>query len=212
MKNLIIMLLAVCMSASAFAKDDKVPQISEVLVAGDQVFIVGSHFDEPEVSLGEFGLLLLDGLPSPDLIVAYLPDPIDPGDYKLTVSQGDNGKDQVSYDLTIGAVGPQGETGPTGASTSLSRSSFYINTSGNFPVYYGNPAGPYKAECSDNNDILLSAGFKAVGTRHVYATEIALFHNAGNLDKAEVAFMSLATPDGDKFHNVTVQALCLKID
>ena len=110
MKNLLIMLLAVCMSASAFAKD-KDPQISEVLVAGDQVFIVGSNFDEPEVSLGKFGLLLLNGIQSPDLIVAYLPDPIEPGDYQLTVSQGNKSKVQVDYDLTIGAVGPQGPPG-----------------------------------------------------------------------------------------------------
>jgi hypothetical protein len=82
------------------------PQISEVSVAGDQVFIMGSNFDNPEVSLGEFGLLLLDGLPSAELIVADLPDLIVPGDYKLTVRQGKGGKDQDDYDLTIGAVGP----------------------------------------------------------------------------------------------------------
>ena len=59
MKNLIIVLLAICMSASAFAKKDKDPQISEVFVTDTQVVILGSNFAEPEVSLGNAGPLVL---------------------------------------------------------------------------------------------------------------------------------------------------------
>jgi len=114
MNKLIIVLLAVCMSASAFAKD-KDPQISEVFVTDTQIVILGSNFDEPEVSLGDAGSLVLAHPAEINVLVAILPaDPMTAGDYKLTVSQGKDGKYLVSYDLTIGAVGPQGPQGEKG--------------------------------------------------------------------------------------------------
>ncbi|MDT7043267.1 hypothetical protein [Candidatus Nitronereus thalassa] len=69
------------------------------------------------VTLGEFGPLTIDGVPTDANIVAKYPAVIQPGDYLLSVFTGNGQSKHDEYDLTIGAVGPQGpqgEPGPTG--------------------------------------------------------------------------------------------------
>lgn len=68
----------------------------------------------PAVSLGEFGALTIVGTPTDTLIEASLAGAIAPGDYLLTVSGGNGQSQNDEYDLTIGAVGPQGIPGPQG--------------------------------------------------------------------------------------------------
>ena len=96
----------------------KQPEIIEVFVNSDQteVVILGQNFPkDPEVSLGEQGLLVVLNDSKTEIRTA-LPPGLDPGDYLLTVSNGKKFKKKSSdYDLTIGAVGPEGPTGPEGA-------------------------------------------------------------------------------------------------
>ena len=59
------------------------------------------------------------GTPGDELIIAKLPVDIDgnslpPGDYQLTVANGNGQAENDWYDLTIGAVGPQGPQGKPG--------------------------------------------------------------------------------------------------
>lgn len=74
----------------------------------------------PSVTLGEFGALSIVGTPTDTLIEALLPVGIPDGDYLLTASGGNGQSQNDEYDLTIGAVGPQGiqgiqgEIGPQG--------------------------------------------------------------------------------------------------
>ena len=97
----------------------KDPQIFEVFVNPEQteVVIIGKNFPkDPEVSLGEQGLLVVIN-DSKTEIRAKLPPALEPGDYLLTVSNGKKYKKKsMDYDLTIGAVGPEGPTGPSGPS------------------------------------------------------------------------------------------------
>ena len=96
----------------------KQPAIIEVLVSPDQsvVEILGKNFPkDPEVSLGDQGLLTVIS-DSKTEIRAVMPAGLAPGDYLLTVSSGRKFRKQTAeYDLTIGAVGPEGPTGPEGA-------------------------------------------------------------------------------------------------
>ena len=113
--KLSISILCLALSTTALAKK-LTPQISEVWIDTDnnQLVISGSGFDNPDVSLGAYAGFLPPVSSSADEVVVELPDPVDAGDYKLTVRQGKGGKDQDYYDLTIGAVGPRGEKGDTG--------------------------------------------------------------------------------------------------
>ena len=87
--------------------------------------ITGSDFDfgpgPLRVSLGELGdisALCTDGLTSPQFISCDFSAgglPRD-GDYVLRVVKGNGKRHRDRYDLTIGAVGPQGEQGPAGDS------------------------------------------------------------------------------------------------
>ena len=93
--------------------------ITEVSVdtVTDTITIIGEElgFGNPlEVTLGEFGPLLIIGVPTDTEIVVGLPPTIPAGDYLLTVSTGNGQSQNDEYDLTIGAVGPQGEEGEPG--------------------------------------------------------------------------------------------------
>ena len=68
----------------------------------------------PSVTLGHIGTLSIIGTPTDTLIEASLPAPILDGDYLLTVSGGTGQSQNDEYDLTIGAVGPQGNPGLQG--------------------------------------------------------------------------------------------------
>ena len=179
MKKLIIVLLAVCLSASAFAVD-KDPQISEVFVTDTQIVILGSNFEEPEVSLGDAGSLVLAHPAEINVLVAILPaDPMTAGDYKLTVSQGKDGKYLVSYDLTIGAVGPQGpqgvqgEKGDTGAASTVQGPRGIQGEKGDtgaagapigfYTVSKANANCPPYQDCNTWAEVKCSAGDKVTG-------------------------------------------------
>lgn len=85
-------------------------------VAG-KIMIMGEDLDfggPLDVTLGNFGSLVIDGTPTDTEIVADLPAEITAGDYLLTVSTGNGQSQNDEYDLTIGAVGPEGEKGVPG--------------------------------------------------------------------------------------------------
>jgi len=123
-------LLTICsfllvFSFPAIAKPNKAPkpkkpEISEVFVettgTNPVIQIIGNHFDNPDVSLGTQGSLVVTYWDESTIEVEtpVVPD----GDYKLTVRQGVNGKDKKDFDLTIGSgggtEGPQGPAGPQG--------------------------------------------------------------------------------------------------
>jgi len=123
-------LLTICsfllvFSFPAIAKPDKAPkpkkpEISEVFVettgTNPVIQIIGNHFDNPDVSLGTQGSLVVTYW---DKNLIEVETPLVPdGDYKLTVRQGDKGKDKKDFDLTIGSgggtEGPQGPAGEDG--------------------------------------------------------------------------------------------------
>ncbi len=79
----------------------------------NQVTINGSNFDNGPnlvVTLGDIATPLDILLPDPtsNQIFAELPDDLQPGDYRLTVTTGNGPNRQATYDLTIGATGPAG--------------------------------------------------------------------------------------------------------
>jgi hypothetical protein len=81
------------------------------------LYISGEHFDNgatPIVSLAGFGELLLANTPTDTQLEASLPILMADGDYRLTVLTGPNAGQSDSYDLTVGAMGPQGPTGEPG--------------------------------------------------------------------------------------------------
>lgn len=95
--------------------------ITEVLVTfgpPDMLTIKGVNFDNgapPVVLLGNLGPLVVSSV-SPTEIVAQCPGGDCPvGDYLLSVATGPAVRTYDAYELTIGAVGPQGATGPQGA-------------------------------------------------------------------------------------------------
>jgi len=129
-----ILLLVICsfllvfsISANAIPNSIPKPKISQVLfydIDTDTgtipiMEIIGSDFDNPEVSLELHDpLTVLDS--GADFILVATPD-VDLGDYTLTVRQGPNGKKTDEFDLTVGGgigpqgpVGAQGEVGPAG--------------------------------------------------------------------------------------------------
>ena len=82
------------------------------------IMIIGTDLDfgsgPLSVTLGEFGALTVTGTPNDTLIEADLPAGIFPGDFLLTISNGNGQSQNDEYDLTIGAVGPQGDQGVQG--------------------------------------------------------------------------------------------------
>ena len=100
--------------------------ITEVAIDNDShtITITGTDLDfgpgPLSVTLGEIGEisgLCLASAPTSTTIVCVFPGPggLPPArDYLLTVSQGNGQNQNDEYDLTIGAVGPQGEVGAGG--------------------------------------------------------------------------------------------------
>lgn len=80
------------------------------------IMIIGVDLDfgsgPLSVTLGEFGALNIT-TSTDTLIEADLPGLISDGDYLLTVSNGNGQSQNYEYDLTTGAVGPQGPAGPS---------------------------------------------------------------------------------------------------
>ncbi|MDA0738709.1 MAG: hypothetical protein O3A59_07125 [Nitrospirae bacterium] len=94
-------------------------QIKEVVVDLEvgTLTILGQDLDlgnTLDVTLGELGSLLIVGMPTDTEIVAALPSTISNGDFLLTVSTGNARNQNDEYDLTIGAVGPEGPVGTAG--------------------------------------------------------------------------------------------------
>jgi Collagen triple helix repeat (20 copies) len=141
----LLVLICFCWWTPAVAAKNN-PIITEAFadVSAGEVEINGTNFGtNPDVELGEFGLLNIT-LATDSKIIADLPVGILAGDYLLKVFRpegndddddddedgddddddgGNSSKRTVKYDLTVGAVGPQGpqgnpgpvgETGPQG--------------------------------------------------------------------------------------------------
>ena len=83
-----------------------------------EVLILGKHFPKnPDVSLGDQGLLSVQPGSTDTEIRAALPMGLEDGDYLLVVSNGKKYKKKsAEYDLTIGSTEDEGPTGPTGPS------------------------------------------------------------------------------------------------
>ncbi|MFQ5471224.1 MAG: phage tail protein [Gammaproteobacteria bacterium] len=131
-----LLFLSIIITTSGFASDNRYkqrdyhkfnPVITQVLVDFDagSIVIHGKHLvdDEdavpPRVSLGGHnpGYTLVVDSYSGDVIYASLPPGLLAGDYLLSISPDDEDKDHkytITYGLTIGTVGPQGEPGPQG--------------------------------------------------------------------------------------------------
>lgn len=91
------------------------PIISTVVVdtAAGELVISGKDFSNPTVTLGELVIPPPHLLSEKSQLKIAIPT-LTPGDYKLTLSQGKNGKYRTDFDLTVGAAGPQGERGSPG--------------------------------------------------------------------------------------------------
>lgn len=114
--------LLIAPGAPSFAGSQPLPpgremNISEVFVDGKTLVILGEDLDLGVgpliVTLGNFGELRVLSQ-SPTMIEAVFPNVLPAGDYLLTVSNGVGQRENDEYDLTIGAVGPQGEQGKIG--------------------------------------------------------------------------------------------------
>jgi len=84
----------------------------------DTVTITGTNFlngDPPVIVFGEFGVLTTLCVAATDTeLVGELPAALPDGDYRVEVSTGNGVVNYDAYDLTVGAVGPTGETGAQG--------------------------------------------------------------------------------------------------
>lgn len=134
LKLYLFSLLAMGLTTSLSADNDKKnnPVINEVVVtyadAGgictpdvDTLTLFGDNFNVKRgvtVSLGEQGDLSVCSVTENEIIAECPAGACAPGEYLLTVAANKrNGKKSnrsVTYDLTLGAAGPQGEAGPAG--------------------------------------------------------------------------------------------------
>ena len=96
-------------------------KITSILVDGEnsQILISGLNLDNgitPIVTLGDSSYILsvCKSCYDKNLITAEYVDPIAEGDYLLTVTTGPSEEQTDTYDLTVGAVGPEGPQGPQG--------------------------------------------------------------------------------------------------
>ena len=83
-----------------------------------EIQIRGVNFDNgdpPDVTIGIFPVPLTVCFAAATLIVAELPFNFPDGDYRVTVETGPSATGHDEYDLTIGAVGPEGPKGEDGA-------------------------------------------------------------------------------------------------
>ena len=116
-----LLIIGLCSSARMALADDggEKPVILAADAQGGNLFITGMDFGvgkTPKVTLA--GGELAVSSHSQTTIVAALPAGLPPASYELVVvsfrKADDNGK-AASFDVTIGAVGPQGPAGPAGA-------------------------------------------------------------------------------------------------
>jgi hypothetical protein len=123
----VLLLLVLCAQAWGQLPPGQHLNVTQVFVDDQNnptnIMIIGTDLDFGDgpltVTLGEYGDLVVTGTPSDTLIEAVLPIGIGEGDYLVTVSNGTGQSQSDEYDLTIGAVGPQGETGPQGVQGKL---------------------------------------------------------------------------------------------
>jgi Collagen triple helix repeat (20 copies) len=80
----------------------------------NKITIVGGNFGSgsPTVALGGATLTVVSYDPGSQQIVATLPSGLPAGSYLLTVARA--GNDILSFNVTLGATGPQGPAGPSG--------------------------------------------------------------------------------------------------
>ena len=124
-RHLLGFLFCVLVVGGAVGAEEQEPlkalMITEVFIsydpAPDLVFIYGKNFDnggDPVVKLGDYPDPLFVTQYSENEIVAELPLDLTDGDYLLKVRTGTPNKRVDKFNLTVGAVGPQGEQGPPG--------------------------------------------------------------------------------------------------
>ena len=109
---LLCVLALVWLAPPVSAKPNKTPVISSAIADGPTLFIEGSGFgSSPTVTLGGFflGGVTVNALGTQ--IQAGMP-AMQPGSYSLVVINGDN---RVTFELTVGAQGPEGPAGADGA-------------------------------------------------------------------------------------------------
>ena len=91
--------------------DESTPQTTFTIKGQDFDFV---NLSDLVVTLGDLGPLTIPGTPTDVEIIATYPGALTSGEYLLSVSTGSGQSRHDEYDLTIGAVGPQGEPGPEG--------------------------------------------------------------------------------------------------
>jgi len=104
---------------SALAKTPNRPEITSATVdlENGRIYIYGLNFgDDPEVWLEDNESPLGVNASTYTQIIAFLPDNIQPGTYRLIVASDKKKKKKKtdSLDVTIGTVGPKGDKGDTG--------------------------------------------------------------------------------------------------
>jgi hypothetical protein len=89
--------------------------ISTVIVdtVAGELKITGKEFADPTVTLGDLVIPPPHLVSEKDQLKIAIPT-ITPGNYKLTLNQGRNGRNKAEFDLTVGAAGPKGERGDPG--------------------------------------------------------------------------------------------------
>jgi hypothetical protein len=152
-------LLAVLGAAHpALARPDSPPQLVIVSAKADTaagtLTIDGAAFGDgrPVVTLNGMPLDVVTSTPSD--IVASLPAGLDPGTYLLTVSRGPATTQFDSFNLTLGAAGPQGPPGATGATGAAGPQ----GPPGTFTGHFQSPNGQYSLDVTDTGIRLAGPG------------------------------------------------------
>ncbi len=88
-------------------------ETGSLIIIGVNLFGEEDHDDDRKVLLGNEEIVIQNW--TDNTITAYLPPGIVAGDYRLIIMTKDDEDKSNSYDLTLGAVGPQGSQGDVGA-------------------------------------------------------------------------------------------------
>jgi hypothetical protein len=100
-------------SVTFSTEDTPTTALGDCAAGSDRLTIRGVNFDNgdaPVVMFGQAGPLTICYAGGTS-VVAELPNPLNDGDYRISVATGPAVKDYSEYDLTVGAVGPQGIQG-----------------------------------------------------------------------------------------------------
>jgi hypothetical protein len=103
-------------SVTFSTEDTPTTALGDCAAGSDRLTIRGVNFDNgdaPVVMFGQAGPLTICYAGGTS-VVAELPNPLNDGDYRISVATGPAVKDYSEYDLTVGAVGPQGIQGEMG--------------------------------------------------------------------------------------------------